>query len=66
MSDLICLNCDTINEQEFYRDGVCGECQTVAGAGAPCSLGDGGFDCTPFCPECGGNQFVDGMPTAGR
>jgi hypothetical protein len=58
MSDLVCLNCDTINEQEFYRDGVCGECQTVAGAVTPCPLGDGGLDCSPFCPECGGNQFI--------
>lgn len=53
-----CLECGECNEQEFYRDGVCGECQTVAGAVMPCSLGDGGYDCTPFCPSCGGNQFV--------
>jgi len=24
-----CLECDEINEQEFYRDGICGECQNV-------------------------------------
>jgi hypothetical protein len=28
----------------------------------PCPRGDGGFDCTPFCPSCEGAQFVDGMP----
>jgi hypothetical protein len=25
----------------------------------PCPLGDGGYDCTPFCPTCTGNQFID-------
>ena len=24
----------------------------------PCPEGDGGLDCTPFCPTCEGKQFV--------
>ena len=24
----------------------------------PCPEHDGGYDCTPFCPTCEGNQFV--------
>ena len=58
MNNLICLQCDTVNESEFYRDGICGECQTVADTATPCPRGDGGYDCTPFCPECEGNQFI--------
>ena len=23
-----------------------------------CPLGDGGYDCTPFCPSCHGNQEI--------
>jgi hypothetical protein len=23
-------------------------------------LGDGGYDCTPFCPSCEGKQFING------
>jgi hypothetical protein len=25
----------------------------------PCPDGDGGFDCTPFCPSCEGNQEIE-------
>ena len=24
-----------------------------------CPEGDGGFDCTPFCPSCEGNQEIE-------
>jgi len=60
LEELECLECDEINAPEFYRDGVCGECQTVEGAVTPCPLGDGGFDCSPFCPSCAGKQFING------
>jgi len=25
----------------------------------PCPKSDGGYDCTPFCPSCEGNQEVE-------
>jgi len=27
--EIECLECDEINDQEYYRDGICGECQNV-------------------------------------
>jgi hypothetical protein len=62
MEEMICLKCDTINEQEYYRDGICGECQTASDTAVPCPLGDGGYDCTPFCSSCEGKQFIDKIP----
>ena len=28
-----------------------------------CPLGDGGYDCSPFCPSCEGAQFVENTLT---
>lgn len=28
----------------------------------PCPQHEGGYDCTPFCPECEGNQFITATP----
>ena len=33
-------------------------------AAVPCPRGDGGYDCTPFCPSCEGEQFVNNMPSS--
>ena len=31
----------------------------ISDTATPCPLNDGGHDCTPFCPECEGAQFID-------
>ena len=65
-----CVECGlTYEESKHMNNGVCSACiqeeleEDSAGAGAlACPLGDGGLDCSPFCPSCAGAQFVDTMP----
>lgn len=40
---------------------VCTKCLVMSNydcQDTPCPEGDGGLDCTPFCPTCEGKQFV--------
>jgi hypothetical protein len=63
-----CVVCEReFDEERHFNNGACSDCiqaelaEDSAGAIA-CPLGDGGFDCSPFCPSCAGAQFINEMP----
>jgi len=49
-------------EDALALDKMLDVVMTALGMVAPdtilCPLGDGGYDCTPFCPSCQGNQEI--------
>jgi hypothetical protein len=64
-----CVVCERdFDDERHFNNGACHDCiqaeleEDSAGALA-CPLGDGGLDCSPFCPSCEGNQFIENTAT---